>query len=51
VSVQNRFNPAPLLVILAAGGLSASYVLGILPGVRAREDARRAARPRRRPGR
>jgi len=51
LSVQNRFNPAPLVIILAAGALSASYVLRVLPGVRAREAARRAARPRRRPGR
>jgi len=51
LSVQNRFNPAPLVIILAAGALSASYVLWVLPGVRAREAARRAARPRRRPGR
>ena len=51
LSVQNRFNPAPLAIIVVAGAVSASYVLWVLPGVRAREAARRAARPRRRPGR
>jgi amino acid transporter len=51
VSVQDRFNPAPLLIILVAGGLSAFYVLRLLPGIRAREAARRADRPRRRPTR
>jgi amino acid transporter len=51
VSVQNKFNPAPLVIILVAGVLSAYYVLRVLPGVKAREAARRAARPRRRPGR
>ena len=51
LSVQNKFNPAPLAIIAAAGLLSAYYVLRVLPGIRAREAARRAARPRRRPGR
>ncbi len=49
VSVQDTFNPAPLVIILVAGALSAFYVLRVLPGVREREAARRAARPRRRP--
>ncbi len=49
VSVQDTFNPAPLVIILAAGALSAFYVLRVLPGVREREAARRTARPRRRP--
>jgi len=51
LSVQNKFDPAPLAIIVAAGLLSAYYVLRVLPGIRAREAARRAARPRRRPGR
>jgi amino acid transporter len=51
LSVQNKFNPLPLVIILVAGLLSAYYVLCVLPGVKAREAARRAARPRRRPGR
>jgi amino acid transporter len=51
VTVQTRFNPAPLIIILVVGALSAFYVLRILPGIREREAARRAARPRRRPGR
>ncbi len=51
LSVQDAFNPAPLIIILAAGALSAFYVLRVLPGVREREAARRAARPRRRPTR
>jgi amino acid transporter len=49
VSVQDTFNPAPLVIILVAGALSAFYVLRVLPGIREREAARRAARPRRRP--
>jgi basic amino acid/polyamine antiporter, APA family len=49
VSVQDRFSPAPLVIILVAGGLSAFYVLRVLPGIRQRDAARRAARPRRRP--
>ncbi|HXY28213.1 MAG TPA: APC family permease, partial [Acidimicrobiales bacterium] len=48
VSVQNKFNPAPLLIIVACGALSLFYVLRVLPGINAREAARRAARPRRR---
>ena len=51
VSVQGAFNPAPLIIVLAAGAVSALYVLRVLPGVREREAARRAARPRRRPSR
>ncbi len=51
VSVQDRFDPAPLIVILVAGACSAIYVLRVLPGVKAKEEARRAARPRRRPTR
>jgi hypothetical protein len=51
LSVQNHFNPAPLVIIAVAAALSAYYVLAILPGLREREAARRAARPRRRPGR
>jgi amino acid transporter len=51
VSVQNHFNPAPLVIIIVVAGLSAYYVLAVLPGMKAREEARRTARPRRRPGR
>jgi basic amino acid/polyamine antiporter, APA family len=51
VSVQNRFNPAPLVMIVVAAALSAFYVLWVLPGIRGREAARLAARPRRRPTR
>ena len=51
VTVQTRFNPAPLIIILVVGALSAFYVLRVLPGIREREAARRGARPRRRPGR
>ena len=51
VSVQNRFNPAPLVIIVVAAALSAFYVLRVLPGIKEREAARRAARPRRRPTR
>jgi amino acid transporter len=51
LSVNNHFNPAPLVIIAIGAGLSAFYVLRVLPGVRAREAARRAAQPRRRPPR
>jgi amino acid transporter len=51
VSVQDRFNPAPLIIIVAAAVVSAIYVVRVLPGMREREAARRAARPRRRPNR
>ncbi len=49
VSVGDRFNPAPLAVIAVCGGLSAFYVLRVLPGVRAAEQARRPATRRRPP--
>jgi APA family basic amino acid/polyamine antiporter len=49
VSVNNHFNPAPLIIIVIGASLSAAYVLRVLPGVRAKEAARRAATPRRRP--
>jgi basic amino acid/polyamine antiporter, APA family len=51
VSVDNHFNPAPLLIIGVGAAISAYYVLSVLPGVRAKEAARRAAQPRRRPTR
>ncbi len=51
VSVANHFNPIPLVVIAVCGGLSAFYVLSVLPRVRAAEAARRAARGPRRPPR
>ncbi|HXW32666.1 MAG TPA: hypothetical protein VEJ21_06185, partial [Acidimicrobiales bacterium] len=49
VSVDNRFDLVPLVVIGVCAGLSAYYVLGVLPRVRAAEAARRAGRARRRP--
>ena len=49
VSVQDSFNPAPLVIVLAAAGLSAFYVLRVLPGVRAREAGASRRPPRRRP--
>jgi amino acid transporter len=51
VSVNNHFNPAPLIIIVLGALISLFYVLRILPGVRAKEDLRRAATPRRRPQR
>jgi basic amino acid/polyamine antiporter, APA family len=51
VSVNNRTNPAPLLIIAACGGLAAWYVLAWLPKIRAAEEARLAARGTRRPRR
>jgi APA family basic amino acid/polyamine antiporter len=51
VSVSNHFDLVPLVVIGAGAGLSALYVLAVLPRVRAAEEARRAARGRRRPPR
>ncbi len=51
LSVQNRFNPAPLVIIALAAALSSFYVLRVLPGIKERDAARRAARPRRRPPR
>lgn len=38
VSVGNRMDPVPLLIFVIAGGLSAFYVLKILPKVRAAEE-------------
>ncbi len=51
VSVSNRFDVVPLVVIAACAALSSYYVIGVLPRVRAAEEARRAARGRRRPPR
>jgi APA family basic amino acid/polyamine antiporter len=51
VSVNNHFNPAPLGIIVVGAAISAFYVIRILPGVRAKEAARRATTPRRRPPR
>jgi APA family basic amino acid/polyamine antiporter len=51
VSVNNHFNVIPLVIILLAGALSALYVIVLLPRVQAKEQARRAATPRRRPPR
>lgn len=51
VSVDNRFDPVPLVVVAVAAAVSSWYVLRVLPRVRAAEEARRAARGRRRPPR
>ena len=51
VSVSNHFDLVPLVVIALGAGLSAFYVLAVLPRVRAAEETRRAARGRRRPPR
>ncbi|MGP8058536.1 MAG: APC family permease [Acidimicrobiales bacterium] len=51
VSVNSRFDPAPLVIIVCCAAASAYYVLRVLPRVRAAEEARRAAAPRRRPAR
>ena len=51
VSVNNHFNPAPLVIIAVGALISLYYVLRILPRVAAKEQARRAATPRRRPPR
>jgi len=51
VSVSNHFNLVPLVVIAVGGGLSAFYVLRLLPRLQAAEQARRAATGRRRPPR
>jgi APA family basic amino acid/polyamine antiporter len=48
VSVGNRFNPLPLIVIVVMGTASAIYTVRVVPGLQAAEAARRAARPRRR---
>jgi APA family basic amino acid/polyamine antiporter len=51
VSVANRFNAVPLVVIGVVGALSALYVLLVLPRVQAAAEAAKAARGRRRPPR
>jgi len=51
VSVANHFDLVPLVVIALTASLSAVYVVAVLPRVRAAEEARRAARGRRRPPR
>ncbi len=51
VSVNNHFNPLPLVIIVACALISGYYVVRILPSIRAREEARRATTPRRRPPR
>ncbi|MGH9126202.1 MAG: amino acid permease [Acidimicrobiales bacterium] len=48
LSVSNKFNPLPLAIIVALGALSAVYVLGYLPRLRAANAARDAATVRRR---
>jgi amino acid transporter len=51
VSVANRFNPVPLVIIGLVGAASALYVLFVLPRVQAAAEAVRAARGHRRPPR
>jgi amino acid transporter len=52
VSVSNRFDPLPLVLIVVLGGASAVYTVRVVPTLQATEAARRAARPtRRRPPR
>jgi amino acid transporter len=51
VTVSNRFDPVPLLIIALLGGASALYTVRVVPKLRAEEEARRAARPARRPPR
>jgi basic amino acid/polyamine antiporter, APA family len=52
VSVANRFNPLPLVIILVMGAASAAYTVRVVPRLQAAEAARRSARPtRRRPPR
>lgn len=48
VSVNNRFDPLPLGIIVAMAGLSAGYVLVYLPKLRAANAARALAAPKRR---
>ncbi len=51
LSVDNRFNPLPLVLIALGAAASAAYVALVLPKMRAAEAARRAAAPKRRPPR
>ncbi len=51
VTVGNRVDPVPLVIVAVCGALSALYVLRGLPKVQAAEAARRAAAGRRRPRR
>ena len=50
VTVGSTFNAVPLAIILITGALSALYVVFVLPELKRRELARRAARGKRRPG-
>ncbi len=51
VTVGPNINVTPLVIILITGTLSAAYTLFVIPDVKRREAARRAARGRRRPQR
>jgi amino acid transporter len=51
VSVGNRFNPLPLGIIAVVGLGSWLYTVRVVPGLRAADAGRRAARPPRRPPR
>jgi basic amino acid/polyamine antiporter, APA family len=51
LSVNNKFNVVPLIVIVIGLGLSSLYVLALLPGIRAKEAARQSTTSRRRPAR
>lgn len=48
LSVDNRFDPLPLGIIVIVGGLSACYVLAYLPRLHAANAARALAAPKRR---
>lgn len=50
VTVGPSINAAPLAIILVTASLSALYVLVIIPELKRRDAARRAARGKRRPG-
>ncbi|HUC37981.1 MAG TPA: APC family permease [Acidimicrobiales bacterium] len=51
VSVANRFDIVPLVVIAGCAALSALYVFKLMPGVQAKAQAARASAGRRRPRR
>jgi len=51
VSVGNRTNPVPLVIIVVAATLSGAYVLKYVPKLKAAEATRRATTARRRPPR
>ena len=48
LSVDNKFDARPLVILLVVGGICAGYVLGYIPKLQAAEAARAAAAPQRR---